>query len=79
MMSEKNLKHIGWGIAGKPKDGVIVQTAEGRGIDVTGYSTADYWQDGKFLGPDEYGIVPVYQTQSGRQFPAAAKSYPYRA
>lgn len=66
----------GWGIVGEPLPGVIVPGPSGRSIDVTGYHAADYWDGDKFLGPDVFGIVPIYQTADG-QFPADAVSYPY--
>lgn len=78
-IKEGNLEFAGWGIVGEPQDGVIVSGPSGNSIDVTGYHTADYWDGGKFLGPDSYGIVPVYRAADGMQFPANAKRYPYLA
>ena len=68
----------GWGLIGKPKEGVIVATGEGPGIDVSGYHDDYYWDSKGFLGPDKFGIVPIYTTRSGKQSPKAAKQYPYR-
>lgn len=70
------MKFVGWGIVGKPQAGVIV---DGVHIDVTGYHPDDYWDDDIFLGPDKFGIVPVYQTSYGAQFPSGARKYPYFA
>lgn len=78
--TDRGLTFVGWGIVGKPENGIFVQTAEGEGIDVTGYNAGDYW-DGKrgFLGPDPYGIVPIYRDSNNRLFPHTAKQYPYNA
>ncbi len=67
---------MGWGLIGEPRDGVIVDTGNGRGIDVHGYQEADYWAGDQFLGPDQFGIVPIYRAADGSQFPPDAKEYP---
>lgn len=78
--TDRGLTFSGWGLIGDQQDGILVQTADGIGIDVTGYNAGDYW-DGKkgFLGPDPYGVVPVYRDKKGSIFPARAKEYPYNA
>lgn len=77
--TEGNLEYVGWGIVGEPQQDVIVTGPSGDSIDVTGYNTADYWNSHTFLGADSFGIVPVYRTADGKQFPADAKVYPHLA
>lgn len=72
------LTFVGWGIIGEQPD-VIVNGPSGPSIDVSGYNAADYWDGDKFLGPDCYGIVPVYESTDGTQFPVDARIYPYLA
>ena len=72
----RNLEFIGWGVVGRPQPGVIVSGPAGDSIDVTGYNESDYWDQGRFKGPDPYGIVPVYRDENGKQFPVA-KVYPH--
>lgn len=69
----------GWGIIGEPKSDVLIDGPSGPSLDVTGYDAADYWDGEEFRGPDSFGIVPVYRTPHGHQFPADAKAYPYLA
>lgn len=73
------LKFIGWGLIGEPRRGVLISTPAGEGLDVSGYHVDDYWDGNRFLGADEFGIVPVYRMADGSQFPADAKQYPYLA
>lgn len=69
---------VGWGLVGEPADGMLVLTANGVGIDVTGYNESDYWDDdGMFLGPDCHGVTPVYDWD-GLTLPEEAKPYPYK-
>lgn len=80
MSKQAELTFSGWGLVGEPQEGVIVPTASGDGLDVTGYNAADYWDErGEFLGPDGYGVTPIYIATDGSQFPADARPYPYRA
>ena len=74
--TQTGLTFAGWGLIGEPQSGIVL--ADDR-IDVTGYNAGDYWQDGKFLGPDNFGVTPIYTTQTGEQFPADAVGYSYRA
>ncbi|MCX7898576.1 MAG: hypothetical protein N2444_00545 [Methylocystis sp.] len=77
-LNVENLNLVGWGVVGEPKEELLVRTPEGMGIDVRGYQTGDYWDgNGKFLGPDCDGIVPIYMTPTGEQFPKDATAYPY--
>jgi hypothetical protein len=79
MTNEERIENFaGWGIVGEPQDGVIVDGPSGPSIDVSGYNAGDYWDGDEFLGPDTFGIVPIYKTASG-QFPTEAVSYPYLA
>lgn len=79
-MKRDELKYIGWGILGKIQEGIIVSGYNGQPtIDVHGYNDSDYWNGDKFLGPDPFGIVPIYETRDGKQFPTQAKPYPYFA
>jgi len=81
-MTRNEMTFLGWGLIGEPQEEVIVQTGNGRGIDVTGYYEGDYW-DGPnasdFKGPDPYGVVPVYEMPDGGIFPIGARQYPYNA
>lgn len=78
---EGDLEFVGWGLVGKPQDDILIVDTSGIArIDVTGYIAGDYWDGDTFLGPDPYGIVPIYRTRDGgRQFPDDAKRYPYYA
>lgn len=78
-MTMDQMKFIGWGLIGAPQDSVLVETGNGKGLDVSGYHTSDYWDGETFLGPDAFGIVPVYETADGCQFPSDARLYPYTA
>jgi hypothetical protein len=72
-MKRSKLHFLGWGLVGPVKDNMT------GNLDVTGYNEGDYWRGGKFLGPDPYGVVPIYRTARDRQYPAGAVQYPYRA
>ncbi len=79
-MTTKPTGFIGWGLIGHPQEGVLVPTASGPGLDVSGYHESDYWgKGGEWLGPDCYGVVPIYRSVNGVQFPAHARQYPYNA
>lgn len=78
-MKMTELEYRGWGLIGEPQQDVIVQGPSGNSLDVTGYHAADYWDGEKFLGPDIFGVVPIYRTADGNQFPANAQPYPYLA
>lgn len=87
-MAKKQLTYAGWGIVGEPKAGVIVDGPAGPSIDVRGYSVADYfdgtpqehgYDPAEFLGPDIFGIVPIFLCGDGSQFPAEAQCYPFMA
>lgn len=77
--TNRGLTLAGWGIVGEPQDGVLVPTGNGIGIDVSGYNEGDYWSGEGFLGPDPFGIVPVYRDRQDRIYPRNAKQYPYKA
>ena len=80
MITRKNLTFLGWGVVGKPHDGIIVAGPFGASaIDVTGYNENDYWREGCFLGPDCHGITPIHMRANGAQYPAAAKPFTYLA
>lgn len=73
---------FGWGIAdgATPDPSVFVDGPLGKSIQVYGYSSDEYWdfETGKFLGPDEHGIVPVWtDRKTGSMFPPHAKVYPH--
>lgn len=74
--------HLQWGIADgiTPDPTIFVDGPLGKSIDVYGYNSGDYWdlETGEFLGPDEFGIVPVWTNRTtGQQFPPHAKVYPH--
>ena len=77
--SESGLEYVGWGVVGEPRDGVIVNGPSGETVDVSGYHTGDYWSGDRFLGPDDFGITPVYRAPDGTTFPEGAKKYPFLA
>jgi hypothetical protein len=35
---------------------------KGDGSSTEGYNAADYFRDGVYLGPDEHGIEPIFET-----------------
>lgn len=76
------LEYIGWGLAKGADESVLVNGYNDQpSLDVTGYSSGEYWGgEGRkftFLGPDPFGIVPIYRTPDGKQFPADATKYPH--
>lgn len=76
--TKDTLEHVGWGLVGEPRPGVLVETGNGLGLDVAGYSAWNYWDAaGKFRGPDAFGVVPVYRCADGSIYPEGAREYPY--
>jgi hypothetical protein len=79
-IDNNEMEFAGWGLIGEPQEGMIVETGNGMGIGVTGYNVEDYWSGvGKFLGPDIFGVVPVYRLADGSLFPPDAVQYPYNS
>lgn len=76
--TNRGLTLVGWGIIGEPQEGILRSGPEpGPHIDVTGSNEGDWWGGDGFLGPDPYGITPIYHDRQGRQFPREAREYPY--
>jgi hypothetical protein len=40
----------------------VIGWTEGDGSGHDGYNVADYFRDGRYLGPDEHGIEPIFGT-----------------
>jgi hypothetical protein len=75
----ETLECEGWGIVGEPQEGIVFAGYDDiPTIDVGGYSEADYWDGDRFKGPDPSGIVPIYTTEDGDQFPPDAVAYQYQ-
>ena len=74
-LKREQLEFTGWGSVGPYE---VVGDQDGY-LDVTGYNESDYWQDGKFLGPDDFGVSPVYTDKDGNHHPSAIIQMPYRA
>ena len=65
----EQLTFLDWGLIRQPS----AQCSVG-GIDTSEYNESDYWgSNGEFLGPDQYGVVPVYQMADGSKFPPNAE------
>ena len=67
----RKLELIGWGIVIPNREGEeFPSRTDGFG---DGYDHRQYWDGGRFLGPDPWGVVPIYEDRKGRRFPAEAE------
>lgn len=48
----------------QPENAIGWNTPDGTAP--AGYNVSDYFRDGKYLGPDEDGIAPIFATEGGR-------------
>ncbi len=79
LIKREYLEYRGWGLVGYPLPDVVISDGDIDRIDVTGYNEADYWRADTFLGPDTYGIVPVYEAPHGEIWPPDAVEYAFFA
>ena len=67
----RGLSFIGWGMITPNEMGEELPDSP-HGFAV-GYDHREYWDGSRFLGPDPWGVTPIYEDRRGNRFPAEAE------